>query len=965
MRRILLTLFFLSGFTALIYQVVWLRMLELVFGVTSFAVATILSAFMAGLALGSFLGGKFIDKRRKPLAVFACLQIGIAVAALLFPAFLSGLTRLYVLIYRQWATSFYVLSLMRFAVVFLFLLVPTTLMGATLPVLAKFFVRSRNELGADVGSLYSVNNWGAVLGVLTTGFVLIETVGVKWSGLLAAAISIAIGLVTLYLHKRAAQVPSAKSASESPLTETSEGVQYPKYIFHIVLWVFAIEGFTSLGYEVVWTRILASSMVIMSVYTYSIVVATFIAGLAIGSFLVRRLVDKRVDLLTILAGIEIGIGLSALFLLPLFHVTESALHTERIPTNWGGSLMLTSLWVAALMLVPTILMGATLPVVSKIYVVNFRELGRRMGVIGCLDTVGSVFGAFATGFVLIQFLGMQKSVLVLAAINLLLGILVVSAHPAMRPARKAAWVSALLMVACAGYMFVPRDVRFLLPIFARGNVATGQGHHILYYNEGSDATVVVAERFFPVEKIIAVNGHGVAGTGRHLETTQILQGHLPLLLYEAQNGKTPRSALTIGLGSGGTSGTLSLHDLEQIHCVELSPGVLQAAKQCFKRVNRNVFADPRYHVFIEDGRTYVLSAERKYDVILTESIHPAYPGNASLYSADYFRYCKARLADDGIISVWIPLYWLSSDDLKMICKSFSEVFPHATLWRGNNGHNKHAQLIATQGPLSIDFDVFRRELRRPRIRQDLARLDLENVFTLLNCHWLDERAFREYCKDAKVNSDDHPYLAYSAPRSCMREPVWINRLSELFDIRTPVLPYVRFSGVGDDEIARCRKMLATEFDVVGRLTQGFALLSIGEFGDAMLKAEEARKLNPGDKTCTFLLSKIKWEMAKRQLAAGDLDMALQTARNLVASDPDFALGYRILCRVHGLRGELDQAIEAGEEARKRSPEDMTLRYQLAMLYAKRGQVEEARARLRALLEELPGDRIVERALAGL
>ncbi len=962
-------MFAVSGFTALIYQVVWVRMLGLVFGVTSFAVATVLSAFMAGLALGSFYGGKFIDKRKNPLLVFSCLQIGIAVFALLFPVLVSGLTHLYVLIYRQWATTFYLFSLLRFVLAFLLLLIPTTLMGATLPILAKVFVRTRDKLGSDVGALYSVNNWGAVLGALAAGFILIETLGVRGTSQLAAAISASIGLATLYIHTHSSRLPAAIPTPDRLITEGGAAKQYPRHVFHIVLWVFAIEGFTSLGYQVVWMRILASSRIAISVYAYSLVVATFIAGLAIGSFLIRKFVDKRVDLLSLLAGIEIGIGLSVLLLLPLLNAPEWHLRLVGPNPSWGKWLGVTAVWLGALMLVPTTLMGATLPLVSKIYIVNVRELGRRIGWIGCLDTVGSIFGAFAGGFILIPLLGMQKSILLLAAVNMLLGLLVVSAHPVMALAKKTAVVSALLIFAVACYLFSPRNVRFVPPSFARGDISRGTGFHILDYDEGIDATVVVVQRFDFIDsaQLLTVNGTSVAGTSRQLETTQIFQGHLPLLLYEAQNGRPPKRVLTVGLGSGGTGGALSLHDLEEIHCVELVPGIVRAAKKHFKRVNRGVFDDPRYRVFIQDGRTFLLSAKAKYDVIMTESVHPGYPGNAGLYSRDYLQHCKERLAENGVISMWVPAFGLSLDDMKMICKTFSSVFPHATLWRANNGANKHVQLIATTQELSIDFERFRTQLQEPGIRQDLARVDLDNVFTLLNSHWLDERSLKEYSWDAKIHSDNYPYLAFSAPRSVVREPgKWVgaefDRIGELAHFRTSVVPYVKSLGNTDEEIAQNRELLATEFDVAGHLTIGFVLEYTGELEGAIRLGEKALKLNPNSEASRLLVSMSKCQVAELQMKMGQRDLALKTVQEAIESRPDFALGYAVLCHIHVQRGELDEAIEAGEEARKRMIDDPTFRYHLALLYAEKGAVEKARTQLTELLKELPGNTIVERSL---
>jgi spermidine synthase len=456
----------------------------------------------------------------------------------------------------------------------------------------------------------------------------------------------------------------------------------------------------------------------------------------------------------------------------------------------------------------------------------------------------------------------------------------------------------------------------------------------------------------------------VAGTGRLLETTQILQGHLPLLLYEAQNGKAAKRVLTVGLGSGGTSGALSLHNLEEIHCVELTRGVLTAAQQFFQVVNHNVFADPRYHVFIQDGRTYLLADRTKYDVVMTESVHPAYAGNASLYSRDYYQNCKERLSENGVISVWVPLDGLSEGDLKMICKTFLDVFPHAAMWHGNNGNNQHVQLIATQAKLSIDFERFSNQLQEPKIRQDLARMDLDDVYTLLNSLWLDERALREYSHDAPVTSDDHPYLAFSASR-VSASTNWLQTLDQLLQRRTPVLPYLKSLGSTEEQIARNSKALATEFAVAGYLTAGFASCALEDYGNALQMAGMARNLNPNNRACRYLFEQVACAIANQQIARGDVNEALATTQHFLSLDPDSGSAYRELCQIRNLRGELALAIRAGEEARRRLPEDTAFSYYLAILYVRVGAVEKARPLLEELQRKLPGEPMVEETLANL
>ena len=977
-RSLLLLLFFLSGVAALIYQVTWFRMLHMVFGVTGFAMATVLSAFMAGLALGNLVGGRIIDRRKTPLLFFACLQFGIVLFAVAFPSIVGGITAVFVQIRRVWHGSFYVFSLMRFVLVFGVLLVPTTLMGATLPVLARHFVRRPGKLGADVGALYSVNNWGAALGALAAGFVLMELLGVRETSYVAAAINLGIGLSAWTLSRRA---PAPDAAGEivtparAPEEEASAAPLYPRHVLHIVLWVFALEGFTSLGYEVVWTRILSASYVVITTYAYSLVVATFIAGLAIGSLLVRRYIDGGKDLLKLLGGIEIAVGVAAVLLLPLFKFSEQVFQwmEPRLAGSWVMWTAGTAGWLALLILVPTVLMGATFPIVSKIYATNFRQLGRRIGVVGCLDTVGSIFGAFAGAFVMIPLLGMQKSVLALAALNVAIGLAVIFSHPRLNWKWKSIVAAALVPVGIAACLLVPTDVQFLPWNSADADIEQGRGFYIADYKEGVDATVVVRHHFASDHRTLDVNGIPVAGTGRVLKTTQKVQAHLPLLLYEAHNGKPAESVLTIGLGSGSTSWSLALHDeLKRVHCVELLKEVKQSAQENFQDLNHNVFDVPKYHVFIEDARTFVLASEKKYDVIMDDSVHPGFQGNANLYSRDFFSNCRQCLTERGVMSVWIPVYRISDDDLKMIFNAFMDVFPHATLWLPNNGLNKHMVLVGASEKLRIDLPKMIARMQDEKVREDLAVVDLDDPLFLLGSLLMDEEALREFSRGGKTHTDNHPYLAFSCPRSRRRYGVddpWLDRIDRMRASSGSVIPYVTRFGRDPEEAQGNRQRLQTQIKLTDILRKAYRLFYSKKGNEALAEAERGLQLDGRNKSCLLV-----WSQSECLVAQGEFRAALELKRKelvqsairrcsgVLEKNPDFAMAHWTLGRIALKTGNLNQAIMSAEKAIQCDPERATRRYSLAWLYTGRGDFQKAQEQLRKLQQIFPGNPTVEKRL---
>ncbi len=936
LRPALLAMFFLSGLSALIYQVAWARMLGLVFGVTSFAVATVLSAFMAGLALGSLVGGRIVDRRRSPLLVFACLELGIGATALLFPLAVSGLTSIFVAVRQHWVGTFYVLSLLRFLLAFSVLLVPTTLMGATLPVLVRAYAGRPGRLGSDVAALYAANNWGAVLGALTAAFVLVQTLGVRETTYLAAAVNAAVGLAALYLSLGApGPAPAARPAAEEP---AGASTAYPRGVVRLVLWVFALEGFTSLAYEVVWTRILSASFIVVTVYAYGLVVATVIAGLAIGSTLVGRIVDTRRDVLKWLAGIEIGIGLSAALLLPLFKTAEAVAATSWVSAHgWLRWTLAVTVALGGLMLIPTTLMGATFPLVSRSYAANFRELGRRIGLLGCLDTVGSIAGAFAGGFVLIPLLGMHRSVMFVASINVALGALVILAHPHLAKARRGVLVAGLALVCVGLYCALPHDVRFVPWNLSRPNFATGEGNEIISYVEGHDATVVVSHRYRTDQRVVAINGGDVAGTGRPLETTQISQAHLPMLVYEGLNGRPAKRALTIGLGSGGTCYSLSRYGLQAIHCVELVAGVEKTAREQFGMLNHGVFEDPRLTVFLEDARTYLLATDQTYDVIMDDSVHPGFEGNASLYSRDFFEHCRRRLAPGGVMSVWMPVFLMSTEDLRMVYRSFRDVFPHATLWCPTNCLNKHMVLIGTQQTLKLDFASVRDRMADPEVRADLARVDLDDPYVLLNALLLDEAAFAAYSGQGRMHTDNHPYLAYSSARSLRefrRRDPWIDRVQEMRAMRGDVGRHLTNLGDTPEEVARNVAGLELEAAVARLLNAGFAHGALGREEEAVAVALEGLALNPSSGSCRYLLGTAASAVALRDLKTADPRRALEKCLDALGRAPDQAELHMTLSEIHLAFGRLAQAIAEAEEAIRLAPLHYTWHWFAAGLYSR-------------------------------
>ena len=941
----ILVLFFFSGACALTYQVIWVKMAAQVFGVAPFAVSTVLSSFMAGLTVGSLWMGRAVDRLNNPLKLFGFMEAGIGGFALLFPLLLSKIVHSDVYLYLHLHTNLYLFSLMRFLIIFSLLLIPTFLMGGTLPVLSKFSIRSLKDLGRGVGSLYSVNNLGAAAGCFITGFFLIRSIGLANSIYLTAAINISIGVISVVLGRSWGDLKWSTDTREiepparnlAPVSEDKKETEhYGSFLVYTLLVVFTIGGFVSLVYEIIWTRILSASILSNSVYSFATVVITFILGLALGSLVYTRFMDKKRDRIALYGLVQAGIGISALLLLPAFGKIPflvgliSPILFGSVP-SWAMCIASEFVPSFLLMIVPTTLMGITFPLMSKIYTASLATLGRRMGEVNSLDTVGPVFGAFAGGFLFIPWLGMQKSVLVLSVLNIGMGALIIGLSPS--TGRKLRWtfISILVLLTIAGSALIPSHFSF----WRKGRIP---GEKIVYYNEDAVATVVVRE--YPeggrLNRVMEVDGTDVAGTDYMLRSTQKLQGHVPLLIHEA-----PKKVLIVGLGSGGTTWAVSQHDIEKIDVVELVPSVVEAAAEYFTDINHGVIADPRVNIKIGDGRNHVITTPVKYDVILTESIHPIYAGNGNLYSLEYFKSCIQKLGENGVMSVWVPLWALPEPDLKTIIETFRQVFPHCTLWYVANSLNRQVYLIGTKNKLGIDFKSIRARMSQEKINRDLEEIGMNDPFLLISSFIMGEDSIKAYAEGARINSDNHPLLEYFSypyleffPSESFHVRAVYENLSGLLQFKGEVAPFL--TNLWDDEEAEhIRDQLNTYSRSTEHTMRGIIYTLRGEIQRAIQEFGRAFEINPRDQS------------ARRQLTQ--------------------LLEYAYLDRGNEFqyRGDMDAAIVSYKKALEVNPNSAIAMYNLGLAYLRKGMREEAKIQLRKALQIDPEMRDAARELSQL
>ena len=799
MGAIILALFFLSGACSLVYEVIWVRMLLVVFGVSAHAVSTVLASFMAGLALGGLYFGRATDRRAERLRTYGRLEIAIGVCALVVPFIIGALDEAYVLSFRLSGESPFFAAVTRLALAFAVLIVPTTLMGATLPVMSKFAVDRIAGTGSTVGGLYAVNTFGAAVGVFVAAFILLPSVGVTGATYLGAATNLLIGATSLLLSRTWAEVQTREhdiAAEEHPVVprptvrhDSSEAL--PTWMRPLTLVAFGLSGFTALGYEVVWTRLLTILHKAATTLSFSTILIAFLLGLASGGAASARLADRGRDPALAFGAIEMLIGLFGLASIALlgggvayFSFLESAFSLSP-----EADLLIVAVVV---MFVPTFLMGAVFPIAVRLQVTGLQSVGRRIGDLYAANTGGAIAGSLAAGFVLIPLLGTQLTIQALAWTNVVLGVVLLLAGPLTRLGRKWALVAVLALPAVALEVAVPGD------LFARLLDQVDPQGELIYYSEDVGGTVSVYQ-IADGHRSLRVNGTGEVRTDHAAMQTFRTLGNLPLLLHPE-----PEKALVVAFGGGVTLSAAELHGLERLDCVEVVPAVFGAAGY-FAEYNNGIagrFDSSHINLIAEDGRTHLLRTDERYDVIICDATHPTTADSWLLYTREFYDLCRRGLKDGGLLAQWVPLHGLTAEDYRVILRTFRSTFPHVSVWL----NEIYTILLGSFDPLHIDYARLQRRLARPEIEANLAPVDLGDAVSFLSTLALDRAAVDRCVGKGPINTDAMTLIGYADS-----DAYGLNGVAALESMRRHLIEEVdasMLSGACPEQVERLEKRLA-------------------------------------------------------------------------------------------------------------------------------------------------------------
>ena len=816
-----IAIYFLSGACSLTYEVIWQRLLKLILGNTTYATSITVAVFMGGLAFGAFLVRKKADAIKNKLLVYGCIELLVALFASLTPFFLKGMDSAYGFLFQSYMPSATVVLALQIIVSTVILAVPTVLMGTTLPLLASLVVRRAAHTGWKTGVLYSVNTFGALVGVGATGFYLIRLLGVFPAYFIFVGLNAGIGIVSIFLSR----YQPDDSKENAPQEDVSGDDRSRKSGLRAAVfsWLF-IMGFVALGYEIVWIKTVVL-LLKAEIYTFSSVLCVYLFGYAAGVFAGGGLAKKKSGQLDLFCFVAPFLGLCGILYLPLLTLVLDS----RVV--WNFQLMkslvnifgyLPHLYLCALFFfVPSFCMGVCFPLLVQVQ----RNLGGRTGDVVskayAINTLGCVLGSIGTGFFLIPFFGVERSLHLLGLVAAIGGL------------------TALFFI----QKIIIKIVGFILPILCLVvalsqpkdlfpkwiNKCEGKGTYavkLIDYREGITTTASV-HQYADGSKVISTAGINVAGDALPLRQTQKFQGHFPVIMHGGA-----QSVVTIGFGSGELTRTLTLHGIPDITCVEISPEMVALSRRYFSSINLGDDLEKYVHMVYMDAKNFMHLTNKKFDVIENDCIWPGtFAESSSLYTREYFMDCKRRLNDRGVFSTWLALD-LPETTLLSIIKTFGGVFENTLFIYPHYAPDRHILLIGQKNGHPYDYGEAKKEFDKEKVKESLSLIGIHDLNDLIGCIVTDYSSLRAIADGAAVNSDYFPFVEFDINRARLQGDQLITWKNLGIILRnTHRVDYTRlfsFAGLGDAERAGVLGTLTRNQDADEYLLESFCIHTLDE-----------------------------------------------------------------------------------------------------------------------------------------
>lgn len=966
MPLLLLLMTLLSGASALIYELSWVKLLSLVFGNTTYAVSITVGSFMLGLGLGGAAFGWLVDRTRvSALRWYALLEVSIAGSAFVFPRALEYIESTFLHLAAEQEPQF--LMPIRAGLIFALIAVPTFFMGATLPVLCKAWIRDERGIGWGVGLLYGFNTLGAVAGTLLSAFVLMPFMGVEGSVYPAVGVNAVLGLFAFVLSTMGDGVEEKKGdTSVAKIALTAFQIKALRWLSL----VFLLTGFTNVAYQVFWTRML-SFFLRSHIFAFASVLAVFLCGLGAGS-LVGAIVARRERLCYAALALTVWgvgcLGLISLGPLGIDGLHDYMLELQRSHPPESVIPFATGMILAAarLVLLPTFLMGMQFPLISSLYVSTMDRVGSRVGKLYFANTLGAVAGSLLAGFVMIPAMGMQYGLAAVAAGNLVLALCIVLFQTRHGKAFKFILTALFLASLVPGFEgeFAMGDTG--LPTFPRPSVLKdldtpmilksrifkdelrGPQRELLSYEEDVVFSVSVVEDHGGGYRVIYTDNFAATLTADSAKYMRML-GHLPMLMHGSA-----RQALVVCLGTGTTAGSVATHEPEVLDLVDISPAVVRAADTYFSDVNKGVLHKPFTRMHINDGRQFILTSPRDWDVISLEPLLPHTPAAIDFYTRDFYEICRGKLAPGGVMCQWIPVHSMTVDNYRIVLKSFVDAFPYVSLW----WFDRSSVILGSEEPILVSEETLRQRMEGA-VGEDLADVGLSDPASLLNCYVCGGETLRDFCVDFEAMTDERPVIEFSElypPSSGSgNELAVMEDFKEMKRLSDSTAMLSDRAAMSQDEINRWENLKqASILCYSGRI----AALK-GEWGEAYEKVVNALTYAPKDTVAQHLRAQYgslyHQQAGLAALAHGEILQAIRSTQQAVALQPDSADAHHNYGRVLIAASSRDEpeGIKELQKALELNPRLWLADVELAMTYARRKEFAEAAVHFRKAVATQP------------
>ncbi|MCE5251080.1 hypothetical protein LLG96_12760 [bacterium] len=812
MTSILLTVFLIAGACSLAYQIIWIRMFGLVFGGTVVSMSVVVGVFMGGLALGSHVFGKIAVRVANRVRMFGFLELGLGTSAILVYFAIAHIAPvIYSLPFANDIHSF-IGILTRILISSILLIVPTMIMGGTLPVLVRAITEDRQLIMGNTGILYAFNTLGAMLGAFMVGFLMIPNFGILRSNLIAASIEILMGVIALAISKHFQSTPD----TIPDIKTTGEHVAADKGLRFVI--ALGITGFVGLTLEMVWMRIILL-VVNNTIYVYTIVITSFLLYLGIGGLILKYLIPQKIRtertfaVMLSLMSIFIAAGFVLFPVARYLFYIYPAVYKTFVRLSWT-----TAGFFFILAGIPVILMGMSFPIGMGLYAHEVKGLSSRLGFIYAVNTVGSLAGSLLAVFLLVPAIGMRGSTLLCS--------LMVMASAFYFFAKSEGWFYKVPVLAGSGivlFIMFAISLAFNFPeMILRYKLSSEE--NIEYLKEGPSSTIWITGGERAIRKIWMDN-LWISSTST--EGSHALSAHYPIIFHP-----NPKKVAGIAFGTGQTFGTCLLHPIDSMVSVEIDPEVIIACRGRFDKENFNILNNPRNRIVIDDGRFFLQGTSEKFDVITAEPLQPFTRGTVNLYTLEFYEACKRCLNPGGIVAQWIPTYNSGVSDTWSMIRTMAVVYDYCALFLNRDD----AFVLGSDRPIRVDPT----KQLPPEVIKDMTRVENGSIYAIAGNYICSREKLLKASEKYPIITDDKPTLEFTAPITH-----WAEDLSGPVEIRRQFLALldpIEDVFVGDVDYETARKFRESRT----KQSQGIIAEYEGNFDLAKQLYEEAFRLNPKD-----------------------------------------------------------------------------------------------------------------------